>query len=173
MSMSPVIINERSPLSVAKSTQDTTQATTTKKKKYIARAVILSGVGLTGFSVATFARSSSLSGGSGVGGGIRASVDGTDTLFNPYAHSVCVPATGTWSGKSFYNTQGGATQFDTCFKNGTGDECWSSSHLIGGYWYECVPNGHGWNSLNSGAASAGCGSPCLKFEQLEGDDFWS
>jgi len=73
--MSPVIINERSPLSVAKSTQDTTQdtTTTTKKKKYnIVRAVILSGVGLAGFSVATVARYYSLSSGgsdSGFGGG--------------------------------------------------------------------------------------------------------
>jgi len=184
--MSPVIINERSPLSVAKSTQDTTQdtTTTTKKKKYnIVRAVILSGVGLAGFSVATVARYSSSSGGSdsgfGGGSGIRASVDGTDTLLspvpayvNPYAgHYACVPATGTWSGTSF-NSGDGTTPFQTCFKYPTGEECWTNSFkpFVNAGWHICWPQGQSWKFLNSGAASSGCGSPCLKFLDMNDED---
>lgn len=196
--MSPVIIiNERSPLSLAKSTQDTTQATatTTKKKKYnIVRAVILSGVGLAGFSVATVARYYSLSsGGSGSGfgggggGGIRASVDGMDTLLSwvpqdgppayaghivpSYAGQLCVQATGTWSGTSF-NSDEGPTPFQTCFKYPTGEECWTNSFkpFVNAGWHICWPQGQSWKFLNSGAASSGCGSPCLKFLDMNDED---
>jgi len=196
MSISPVIINERSPLSVAKSTQDTTQATTTtKKKKYIiVRAVILSGVGLAGFSVATVARYSLSSGGSdsgfgGGGGGIRASVDGMDTLLSypyyadkgppayaghtvpAYAGQLCVQATGTWSGTSF-NSDQGPTPFQTCFKYPTGEECWTNSFKpdVNKGWHICWPQGQSWKFLNSGAASPGCGSPCLQFLDMNDED---
>jgi len=191
--MSPVIINERSPLSVAKSTQDTTQdtTTTTKKKKYnIVRAVILSGVGLAGFSVATVARYYSLSSGGsdsgfGGGGGIRASVDGMDTLLSSddgppayaghivpsYAGQLCVQATGTWSGTSF-NSDEGPTPFQTCFKYPTGEECWTNSFkpFVNAGWHICWPQGQSWKFLNSGAASSGCGSPCLKFLDMNDED---
>jgi len=94
----------------------------------------------------------------------------------------CVPASGKWGGKSFSGH--GSTPFETCYKYApTGDECWSKSFYIGpAGWYECPPNGYtriegqGWNFLNSGAATPGCGSPCQQYDDYGAepsvDDFF-
>mmetsp|Transcript_47461 Transcript_47461/g.53084 ORF Transcript_47461/g.53084 Transcript_47461/m.53084 type:complete len:195 (-) Transcript_47461:80-664(-) len=194
MSPSFPIINESSPFSVTKSatkdpTQGTGTTTTTKKKKYTVLAAILSCVGLTGFSIAQYTSSS---GGRGdTGGGIRASVDTVDGLLlsssvdlrsGSMGDGKCVPASGKWGGKSFSGH--GSTPFETCYKYApTGDECWSKSFYIGpAGWYECPPNGYtriegqGWNFLNSGAATPGCGSPCQQYDDYGAepsvDDFF-
>ena len=172
MSASIPPINERSTFSVTTSTKgDPTQTTTTttKKKKYTvsaATAVILTGVGLTGFSVAHYTSSRGGRGdnGDGRGGGIRASVDTVEGLLvlssvDLRNDALCIPATGTWGGKSF---QSGDTHFETCYYNKlTGQECWSKSYFTCTTWEECLPaQEKGWVWLNSGAATSTCGSPC-------------
>merc|ERR1719491_608033 len=153
--MSSVIINERSPISVAKLTHVTTQATT--KKKYIGLiAVLCSGVGC--FSVTR--RYFSLSG--GTGGGLRASVAGMETWLSSSVNHPdfsCVPATGAWDGTSFDNSGSGSTPYETCYRDGKGGECWSNSYFDNGWslWFECKPHGNDWKFQNSGAASATCG----------------
>jgi len=182
MSSSP--INERSPFSVTKSVSakgDPTQATTTtKKKKYaVLAAVILSSVGLSGFAVAQYNTSSSggwgdnVGGGSGgiggSGGGIRAStVDTVEGLLlsssvdlRSGCDSTCIPATGTWGGKSI---QSGDSPFETCYQNEhTKEECWSKSWYLFCIWSECYPPNENWHYINSGAATSTCGSPCQQF----------
>jgi len=177
MSSSP--INERSPFSVTKSVStkgDPTQATTTttKKKKYTVLAVvILSSVGLSGFAVAQYNTSSSGGRGDNVGGGsgggIRAStVDTVEGLLlsssvdlRSGCDSTCIPATGTWGGKSI---QSGDSPFETCYQNeNTKEECWSKSWYLFCIWSECYPSPVEWNYINSGAATATCGSPCQQF----------
>jgi len=191
MSPSIPIINDRTPFSVTKSatkdpTQGTGTTTTTKKKKYtvLAAAILsLSSVGLTGFSVARYTSSSGGRGdnGGGGGGGIRASVDTVDGLLLLSSSSVdlrgdctCIPATGTWDGKSF---QSGESPYETCYTYGsTGKECWSKSYyssdpLGGGAWKQCIPSGNGWKFLNSGAATSTCGGPCQQFDPTDDDTY--
>jgi len=183
MSPSIPIINDRTPFSVTKSatkdpTQGTATPTKTKKKKYTVLAAILSCVGLTGFSIAQYTSSS---GGRGDnGGGIRASVDTVDGLLSlslslssdndgcSGRDNTCIPATGTWGGKSFRK---GGTPFETCYKNeSTGQECWSKSYYNCQHWVECFPVGKGWTFLNSGAATPTCGSPCQQITMCGDDD---
>merc|ERR1712238_323085 len=95
----------------------TATATTTKKQKYTVIAAILSGAGLTAFTVAQYASSSGRRGDNGGGGrggghGIRASVDTVNTVEGLLVLSsvdlrsgwsgdnTCIPATGIWGGKS-------------------------------------------------------------------------
>jgi len=145
----------------------------------------VSGVGLTGISVAHYTSSSGDIGGGdngdngGGGGGIRASVDTVDGLLLLSSSSVdlrgdctCIPATGAWGGKSF---QSGESPYETCYTYGsTGKECWSKSYyfsdtLGGGGWKECIPSGNGWKFLNSGAATSTCGGPCQQFDPTDDD----
>ena len=174
--MSSILINECSPFSVTKSTNDPTQATTTKttkRKKYIVLVAILSSAGLSSFAVAQY---TSYSGDNGGGVGIRASVDTVEGLLlsssvdlRSGSDNTCIPATGTWGGKSF---QSGETPFETCYKNKcTEEECWSKSYYAVaspqiGEWKECKPRmDKGWSYLNSGAATSTCGSACQQFEK--------
>merc|ERR1712238_632684 len=155
----------------------TATATTTKKQKYTVIAAILSGAGLTAFTVAQYASSSGRRGDNGGGGrggghGIRASVDTVDGLLllssvdlrsGWSGDNTCIPATGTRVGKSF---QEGDTPFETCYKNEhTEEECWSKSYFNGCFWTECLPKDKGWHFLNSGAASSTCGFPCQRIEK--------
>ena len=188
--MSSLPINERSILSVTKSTtKDPTQGTTTttKERKYTVLAVAilsLSTVGLTGLSVAHYISSgrgrgdNRVRGGVG-GGGIRASVDTVDGLLlltssvdlRSDSDGKCNPASGTWGGKSFQRA--GDTPYETCFQNEyTKEECWSKSYFDGGDiggWQECFPTGGDWHFLNSGAATSTCGSPCQQFCPTDDD----
>jgi len=168
-------INECTPFSVTKSAEDPALLLASKKKKYVVLGVFFSGVGLAGLSAAQYSSSS----GDG-SGGIRASINIDGSLSSVDLRSgsnngmdTCVPATGTWNGKSFDDY--GPTSFETCYKDSrTGKECWSNSYLSNydvNPWLECRPQGYTWNSndegwhfLNSGAASTTCGSPCQKFE---------
>jgi len=177
--MSSIPINEHTSFSVAKNAKALPLAS--KKKYVVVLGVFFSGVGLAGFSAAQYSSSS----GGGGGGGIRASVDGMDTLLSSddglpayaghivpsYAGQLCVQATGTWSGTSF-NSDEGPTPFQTCFKYPTGEECWTNSFkpFVNAGWHICWPQGQSWKFLNSGAASSGCGSPCLKFLDMNDED---
>merc|ERR1712238_93671 len=123
---------------------------TTKKKKkctVLAAGAILSA---TGFAVAQYNTSySGDNGDGGRGGGIRASVDTVNTVDGLLLSSsvdlrsgwsgdeTCIPATGTWGGKSI---QSGDSPFETCYQNkNTGEECWSKSNFNGYIWLQCYP----------------------------------
>ena len=177
--MSSILINECSPFSVTKSTNDPTQATTTKttkRKKYIVLVAILSSAGLSSFAVAQY---TSYSGDNGGGVGIRASVDTVEGLLlsssvdlRSGSDNTCIPATGTWGGKSFRGK--GESPYETCYTNGQGSECWSKSYYSldefdDGKWEECVPEGKGLHFLNSGAATSTCGGPCQQFDPTDDD----
>ena len=101
--------------------------------------------GLTAFPVAHYTFSSSgLGDNRGRGGGDnRASVNTVEGLLlsssvdlRSASDNTCVPATGTWGGKSFNGN--GDTPFETCYKNkyNTEEECWSKSYYDGD-WLEC------------------------------------
>jgi len=91
--------------------------------------------------------------------------------------NTCVPASGTWGGKSFRGGNASHTPFETCFQNEyTKEECWSKSYYHTGIhhvWYKCFPTGEGWHFLNSGAATSTCGSPCQQFGSTDDDDFFT
>jgi len=178
--MSSIPINEHTSFSVAKSAKDLPLSS--KKKKYgVILGVLLSGVGLAGFSAVQYS-SSGGGGGNDGGGSIRASVniDGSLSPFHKYA-DMCFSWGGSWNGKSF-NGQG-HTNFETCYRDyRTGSECWSSSYLkrtvdVGDkskdIYSECRPQGYtgvdgdGWYWLNSGEASKTCGSECQLFDLVD------
>jgi len=134
----------------------------------------LSSVGLSGFAVAQYNTSSSGGRGDNVGGGsgggIRAStVDTVEGLLlsssvdlrSSGCDNTCIPATGTWGGKSI---QSGDSPFETCYQNEhTKEECWSKSWYLFCIWSECYPPNENWHYINSGAATSTCGSPCQQF----------
>merc|ERR1712238_309295 len=84
--------------------------------------------------------------------------------------NTCVPATGTWGGKSFTGNTLGDTPFETCYQNEyTKEECWSKSYYNAYVWEVCKPQGGDWQWLNSGAATSTCGSPCQQFTYYDDD----
>mmetsp|Transcript_26853 Transcript_26853/g.30007 ORF Transcript_26853/g.30007 Transcript_26853/m.30007 type:complete len:361 (+) Transcript_26853:63-1145(+) len=96
------------------------------------------------------------------------------SIFIDSAHwsgdNTCVPATGSWGGKSF---QSADIPFETCYKDKCQEkECWSKSKYSdkNNMWMECWPRG-AWTFLNSGAATSTCGSPCHILDQTLDDDY--
>jgi len=156
---------------VTKSAKDPALLVASKKKKYVVLGLFVSGVGLVALSAAQYFPSRA------AGGGIRSydkidrPLSSVDLRSGSGEVDPCVPARGTWNGKSFNGH--GATSFETCYKDGRkGEECWSRSTFVNVWyrdWLECKPQGYtgndkGWYFLNSGAASKTCGSPCQLFE---------
>ena len=86
----------------------------------------------------------------------------------------CLPAVGTFSGLSEtsgpFNFQVHDDAFETCYHYGDTltKRCWSKSYYESGGWYECVPNGGGWNSINSKLPLYYCDTPCQEVHRQHG-----
>ena len=80
----------------------------------------------------------------------------------------CVPAGGSFHGLSetvsCFGYCGKDRPFQTCYKYfNTAKTCWTNSYYlegIGSGWYECVPDGGGWNSIDSKLPLNYCDTPC-------------
>ena len=84
----------------------------------------------------------------------------------PPDDDFCFPADGTFSGVSTTTSNGKGSPFETCYQHGNEAKyCWSKSHYGFHDWFECIPIGPNWHTVdpkyvNPVTNPYSCGLPC-------------
>ena len=107
------------------------------------------------------------------GSGLATAAEGLVVVATEASSAICFPATGTFSGVSFFSPDGDESRyFETCFQlKGYSAYCWTQS----GNYHQCIPDGlignDAWHHIdpkymNPVTHPYSCGEPCHNVQAL-------